>query len=120
MQLSAVPVNEYGYPEAPRIAARDRAGAYWEPQPRLVALENTINRASGRIFPQDEIDQIIEIAREHNLQTHLDGARLWNASVASGLSMAKLADGFNTVTVCLSKGLGAPVGIRPVWRLPDY
>ncbi|NND71904.1 MAG: aminotransferase class I/II-fold pyridoxal phosphate-dependent enzyme [Rhodothermales bacterium] len=110
VQLSAVPVNNEGYPEARWIEARDRAGAYWEPLPSLVALENTINRASGRIFPQAEVQEIVGVAQAHGLKIHLDGARLWNASVGSGKSMSQLASGFDTVTVCLSKGLGAPVG----------
>jgi threonine aldolase len=75
-----------------------------------VAVENTHNRAGGRVFPQERIRDVACAAREHGLHLHLDGARLWNAVVASGVSAAELAEPFDTVTFCLSKGLGAPVG----------
>jgi threonine aldolase len=75
-----------------------------------VALENTHNFGGGTVQPQAEIRAVQALAREHRLSVHLDGARLWNAHIASGLSLAELAAGFDTVSVCLSKGLGAPVG----------
>lgn len=77
---------------------------------RLVCLENTHNRWGGRIQPQDEVERISAWAREHGLGMHLDGARLWNAAVALGVSERSLSDPFDTVSVCFSKGLGAPVG----------
>lgn len=77
---------------------------------RMVCLENTHNRGSGRILPQEDVQAICEWAREHGLTSHLDGARLFNAAVASGTSVAELAKPFDTVSVCFSKGLGAPVG----------
>jgi threonine aldolase len=76
----------------------------------LVAVENTHNRGGGSIFPQREILEIAKVARAHELALHLDGARLWNAHVATRMSLAELAAPFDTVSVCLSKGLGAPVG----------
>jgi threonine aldolase len=76
----------------------------------LVALENTHNTAGGRIFPHDEVVRIAALARERNLPMHLDGARLFNAVVASGIAAARWAEHFDTVSFCLSKGLGAPVG----------
>lgn len=87
-----------------------KPSAYYMPRTRLVALENTHNRAGGRVFPQAEVIAIAEVARAHGLALHLDGARLWNASVASGLDVATLAAPFDTVSVCFSKGLGAPIG----------
>jgi threonine aldolase len=84
--------------------------AYYMPRTRLVALENTHNRAGGRVFPQAEVIAIAEAARAHGLALHLDGARLWNASIASGLDVATLAAPFDTISVCFSKGLGAPIG----------
>lgn len=78
--------------------------------PRLVCLENTNNSAGGVIFPQDEVVRIADRARERGLAMHLDGARLWHTHVATGLSLAELAAPFDTVSVCYSKGLGAPVG----------
>jgi threonine aldolase len=76
----------------------------------LVAVENTHNRGGGTIFPQREILEIAKVARTHQLGLHLDGARLLNASVATGTPARDLAAPFDTVSVCLSKGLGAPVG----------
>jgi threonine aldolase len=76
----------------------------------LVAVENTHNRGGGRVFPQHDVEAIAAVARSHGLKLHLDGARLWNAHVATGLSLATLAAPFDTVSVCLSKGLGAPAG----------
>lgn len=77
---------------------------------RLVCLENTHNRGGGSIQPPGEVQAILGWAREHRLATHLDGARLFNAAVATGCSLEQLATGFDTVSVCFSKGLGAPVG----------
>jgi threonine aldolase len=84
--------------------------AYWCPKTSLVCLENTHNRAGGRVFPQDQVDRVAKIAGERGLSIHLDGARIWNASVATGRAVADLAAPFDTVSVCFSKGLGAPVG----------
>ncbi len=77
---------------------------------RLVCLENTHNRGAGRIQPYEHVEEICQWAHEHGLATHLDGARLFNAVVATGVSAADWAQHFDTVSVCFSKGLGAPVG----------
>ena len=84
--------------------------AYYCPRSSLVCIENTHNRAGGRVFPQDRVLSIARAARELGLGLHLDGARIWNAEVRSGLSAAELAAPFDTVSVCFSKGLGAPAG----------
>jgi threonine aldolase len=76
----------------------------------LVAVENTHNRGGGAIFAQRQILEIAELVKKRGLAFHLDGARIWNAHVATGLSLKELAAPFDTVSVCLSKGLGAPVG----------
>jgi threonine aldolase len=76
----------------------------------LVAIENTHNVAGGTIFPAEALARVVAAAREAELALHLDGARLWNAAIASGRTLADLAAPFDTVSVCLSKGLGAPVG----------
>lgn len=76
----------------------------------LVALENTHNAAGGRVLAPDLVAGIAGLARERGLALHLDGARVWNAAVALGRPVAELAAPFDTVSVCLSKGLGAPVG----------
>jgi threonine aldolase len=80
------------------------------PNTRLVVLENTHNRAGGRIVRLDETRRIAAVAREHALALHLDGARLWNASVETAIPLRDYAEPFDTVSVCFSKGLGAPVG----------
>ncbi len=77
---------------------------------RLVCIENTHNRGGGRIWPEADVRAILAFARAHALGTHLDGARLWNVAAATGQDLRELARGFDTISVCLSKGLGAPVG----------
>jgi threonine aldolase len=77
---------------------------------RLLCLENTHNRASGRVIPFESIRASTAWAHERGLATHLDGARLFNAVVASGISADRWCQEFDTVSVCFSKGLGAPVG----------
>jgi len=73
---------------------------------RVVAVENTHNRAGGRVAALAQIKDVAEAAREHGLHLHLDGARLFNAVVATGTPAAAWAEPFDTVTFCLSKGLG--------------
>jgi len=80
------------------------------PRTRLVCIENTHNRGGGSIWPIQQIAQVEAVAREAGLKMHLDGARLWNASAATGISEREYAGHFDTVSVCFSKGLGAPVG----------
>jgi threonine aldolase len=77
---------------------------------RLVCLENTHNRGGGRVQPYENVAAICTWARENGLRTHLDGARLLNAVVATGIEAARWAEHFDTVSICFSKGLGAPVG----------
>ncbi len=77
---------------------------------QLLCLENTHNRWGGRVIPQESIDAACLWAHEHSLKTHLDGARIWNASAATGIDVARMAAPFDSVSVCFSKGLGAPVG----------
>src|SRR5579864_5883643 len=84
--------------------------AYWSPRTALVAIENTHNRAGGRVWPTAQARAVAERARALGFATHLDGARIWNASIATGLDVATLCAPFDTVSVCFSKGLGAPVG----------
>jgi len=80
------------------------------PRTRLVCLENTHNRGGGRIFPLEQIHAIAHVCRTEGLHLQLDGARFWNACIATGTSEADYAAPFDTVSVCFSKGLGAPVG----------
>ena len=78
--------------------------------PSLVCIENTHNRSGGSVWPLEQIASVAVTARKHGLALHLDGARLWNASSMSGISEAEYASYFETVSVCYSKGLGAPIG----------
>ncbi len=80
------------------------------PRTRLVCLENTHNRGGGKIWSLAQTREVAAAARKHGLQLHLDGARLWNASVATGTPEREYAAPFDTVGVCFSKGLGAPIG----------
>lgn len=80
------------------------------PKTKLICLENTHNRGGGRIYPLSEIKAIAHVCHEQGLRLHLDGARFWNACVATGVSEADYAAPFDTVSVCFSKGLGAPIG----------
>jgi threonine aldolase len=84
--------------------------AYYMPRTKLIEIENTHNVAGGTIQPISNISAIQALADEHNLFLHLDGARIWNASVETGIPVAEYASYFDTISCCLSKGLGAPIG----------
>lgn len=92
------------------VAAVKPRGHMLYPPTALVEIENTHNRAGGVVFPQDEAVRICQAARERQIASFLDGARLWNAAIASGRTPADLAAPFDVVAVALSKGLGAPGG----------
>jgi threonine aldolase len=87
-----------------------RPPSRYSPMPSLVCVENTHNTAGGKIIPVDALRAIREVAADRGLPVHMDGARLWNASVASGTPLAEFAASVDTVMVAFSKGLGAPVG----------
>ncbi len=80
------------------------------PRTKVVCVENTHNRGGGSIWPMETIVEVAAAARQVGLKMHLDGARLWNASVATGIPESQYARHFDSVSVCFSKGLGAPVG----------
>jgi threonine aldolase len=81
-----------------------------QPNTAVIALENTHNRAGGRVYPMELLPRIKELAHRYDLKYYLDGARIWNAAVFHGVSPSKIAGHFDAVSVCFSKGLGAPVG----------
>jgi threonine aldolase len=95
-------------PDEMQAACEPRS--YWAPRTSLVAIENTHNRAGGRVWPVAQARAVAARARELGPATHLDGARIWNASAALGIDVSTLSAPFDTVSVCFSKGLGAPVG----------
>lgn len=83
---------------------------YYRPRQRAVLVENTHNRGGGAVYPLETLERLVKLASGRGLRLHMDGARLWNASVASGMELHRIVEGFDTVSVCFSKGLGAPVG----------
>ncbi len=80
------------------------------PHSRLALVENTQNRGGGAVWPLEQVDRVTQKARSLGLKLHLDGARIWNASAATGVEPARWARDFDSVSCCFSKGLGAPVG----------
>jgi threonine aldolase len=102
--------TERGMFTAEQVRENVREKSIHAPLTSIVALENTHNRHSGTILPQDEILRIRKVCDEFGLMLHLDGARIWNAHIATGKSLPELTAPFDSVSVCLSKGLGAPVG----------
>jgi threonine aldolase len=88
---------------------RDRTSVHVAPT-QVVTVENTHNSSGGRAWPVEEIDAIVATCREHELAAHLDGARLVNAATATSVECARIGRGFDTVTLCFSKGLGCPLG----------
>ena len=117
--------GEGGIFTADQVRAAIRPGTRYFPRSRVVSVEQTTNMGGGRVWPLDAVHDVLDAAREHGLRTHLDGARLMNAVVASGVSAAEYAGGFDTAWVDFTKGLGAPVGavlcgsralIEEAWR----
>lgn len=102
--------GERGVFRADDVEAALRPSDQHFPPTRLVCVENTHNRGGGSIWPLERIAEVAAAARAHGLRLHLDGARLWNAAVATGIAESHYASFFDSVSVCFSKGLGAPVG----------
>jgi threonine aldolase len=99
-----------GILDASQIEEAIRSEDHHFPVTRLICLENTHNRGGGSIYPIEKIAEIYRLAKSKGLLIHLDGARLWNASVATGIKPHEYAQWADSVSVCLSKGLGAPIG----------
>jgi threonine aldolase len=95
--------------EDPLAIAHENAGPYLV-STTAIAIENTHNFGGGTVQPIDEIAVLSRAARARGIAMHLDGARIWNAHIASGVSFAEYGKHFDTISVCLSKGLGAPIG----------
>lgn len=112
--LSGVSMNlihgEHGKIRPGQISAAVKPKADWLPLSRLLVIENTCNKGGGSIYTLAEVDLLLEEARKHHLACHLDGARLFNALVETGESPVEWGARFDTISICLSKGLGAPVG----------
>lgn len=109
VQFFGIPGNK-GIIDVSQVEAAIRPDDPHFPISRLIIIENTHNRGGGTVFPLSKIMQIRELADRRGLRMHMDGARLWNACVASGISPAQYAAPFDSISVCLSKGLGCPAG----------
>ena len=109
VQIRTLP-GQGGVMTAGQVEAAIRDENIHFPPTALICLENTLNRGGGRVYPLDEILRIREVADRRGVRMHLDGARLWNAAVATGIDLATWAAPFDSLNLCFSKGLGAPVG----------
>lgn len=92
------------------ISAAMRSGQDWEPKPSVVVLENATNKGGGSCYSKSQLEEMYQKASDSGLSVHLDGARIWNAMVATGISPEFFGTVADTITVSFSKGLGAPVG----------
>ena len=92
------------------IATAIRPKVYYRPQTSLICLENTVNMAGGTVYPTPVVEEICDRAHEQDIHVHLDGARIFNASVCLNEPVSAMTRKFDSVQFCLSKGLGAPVG----------
>lgn len=107
VNLRTLKNNNNGTFDLQELELKLRRNRDHEPISKLVLVENTLN---GKIVPQNWINELVLFCKKHNLKLHMDGARLWNASIASKIAAKDIVSGFDSVTFCLSKGLGAPVG----------
>ncbi|MEM1207327.1 MAG: GntG family PLP-dependent aldolase [Acidobacteriota bacterium] len=117
---------EGGLLDPDRLAAAIPPSAPYRAPASVLVIENTFNMAGGRVYDRRRLDGVLAVGRDRGLACHLDGARLWNAAVALDVPPAELVRGFDSVSFCLSKGLGAPVGsvlcgsrdlITEAWRV---
>lgn len=102
--------GQYGKINAHQVKNAIKPGHDWQPLSKLVVIENTCNKGGGSIYTLDEIKSIKSICSDHDLLLHLDGARLFNALVETNESTIEWGRYFDTISICMSKGLGAPVG----------
>ena len=109
VQVRCIP-SQKGMMNPKDIESAIRTDEYYFPRTTLICLENTHNRHGGSVIELQYIREVRKIADAHGLKMHCDGARLWNACAAAGISPEEYAQPFDSVSVCLSKGLGAPVG----------
>jgi threonine aldolase len=109
IQLACV-AGSHGILSVDKVAGAIRPVDVHNPPTTLLCLEQTHNAGGGKIYPLSTVEQLVELARNHHMALHLDGARLFNAVVATGIEASVYAGFFDTVSFCLSKGLGAPIG----------
>ena len=109
----ALPEGQNGLlsPELVEKSIRKQKGSQSHyPDGSLVCVENTANRGGGTCYQQDVLDAIAEVSKSKNCSTHIDGARIFNATVATNTPLSRMTRDYDSVSICLSKGLGAPVG----------
>ena len=109
VSLRAVP-GERGVPTAETVTRAIRSPARWHSPTRMLMLENTHNYEGGAVLPLPRLEALRRVALERGLHVHMDGARVWNAVTASGVPLADYAARVDSLSCCLSKGLGAPIG----------
>jgi threonine aldolase len=110
-QVQIYPIKgRMGMPDTDEVIGAIRPDVYYFPHTALICLENTHNRSGGCVLPIDGIRELRRGTRERGVPLHLDGARIWNAHVATGVSLEEYASQADSISVCFSKGLGAPVG----------
>lgn len=109
VQLHTVPGTN-GVMNLEDIKTAIRSSEYYFPKTRLICIENTHNRAGGTIQPIENIKEIYSFAKENKIKVHIDGARIFNASAETGISLREYAEYCDSISFCFSKGLGAPVG----------
>lgn len=102
--------GEHGKITADQVEASIKPDFDWLPKSKLVVLENSCNKGGGSYYTLEEIKPIFQLCRHYNLKLHLDGARLFNVLVETGEETAEIGKYFDTISICISKGLGAPVG----------
>lgn len=110
VQAHTVPNREDGRLRPEEVRGAIRSDDIHDPRTGCIAIENTHNRCGGRVLTLDEMTRISQVGREHDIPVHLDGARVFNAAIALGLPVSALVAPVDSVSFCLSKGLGAPVG----------
>jgi threonine aldolase len=110
VQLNTITARDKGLLSVDEVAVAIRDSAYYMPRTRMLVIENTINRGGGRVYRLDSLKELTALTSSRGIVNHLDGARLWNACAASGVTPSEYAQHFDTISICFSKGLGAPVG----------
>lgn len=110
VSLRTVPTQADGKLCIDHIRAAIRSTDVHNPVTKLLSIENTQNFTGGRVLPLSYLEDVSKLLKENNIVLHMDGARIWNASIATGQSVAELCQHADSISVCMSKGLGAPVG----------
>lgn len=108
--LRQLPTNDDGTIDIAVIKRSIQTSNIHNTTTRCLVLENTHNAKGGRVLPLEYLEQVSDVCRQHNIKMHCDGARIWNAAIALGVEPKDLLVHFDTASVCMSKGLGAPLG----------